>query len=297
MKGCARTCILWLLGWMAASVAFYFYLNNLGDLGPPLYWASIGGGLCVALAVGYAIGIKDLALERSMLLDAAQGTPPTDGRWVAVGGRIHSVHSLYGPLTGADVVAYQYKISRMERRGKSSSEVTYYDGKALVPSTISTPHGSIRLLAVPTFDVPAATFERYLDTLERARQYVATTPFQTSRTPKNEKIGMEHESTDDDGNFRVDKRWSDREVDLDGFTFEEKHIKQNEPVCAFGLYVKQRGGLIPHPNWAKQTRIMRGDAHDVANQLRTRIIKYTIGIVFFSVAAYVVVRIYAANVV
>ncbi|MGZ5441241.1 MAG: hypothetical protein ACXW5U_08215 [Thermoanaerobaculia bacterium] len=285
MKGCARTCLLQLLGWGVVSYAFYFYLQSLGDLGTPLYWASIGAGLFAMIAIGYAWAIKDLFLERKVLLEAASGTPPEDGRWVAVGGRIHSMHSLHGPLTGEDVVAYQYKISRMERSGKSSSEVTYYDGKALVPSTISTPHGSIRLLAVPTFDVPAATFERYVDTLERAREYVAATPFQTSKTPKNEKIGMEHESTDDDGNFRVDKRWSEREVDLDGFTFEEKHIRQNEPVCAFGLYSQQRGGLIPHPNWAKQTRIMRGDAHDVANQLRTRIIKYVIGIVCFSAAA------------
>ena len=296
MKGCARTCLLQLLGWGVVSYAFYFYLRSLGDLGAPLYWASIGAGLFTMIAIGYAWAIKDLAIERGMLLEAARGTQPEDGRWVAISGRIHSMHSLHGPLTGEDVVAYEYKISRMERSGKSSSEVTYYDGKALVPSTISTPHGSIRLLAVPTFDVPAATFARYLDTLERAREYVAATPFQTSKTPKSEKIGMEHESTDDDGNFRVDKRWSEREVDLDGFTFEEKHIKQNEAVCAFGLYSQQRGGIIPHPNWAKQTRIMRGDAQAVANQLRTRIIKYAIGIVCFGIAAYVVVRIYAANV-
>jgi hypothetical protein len=297
MKGCARTCLLQLLGWGVASFAFYFYLQSLGDLGAPLYWASIGAGLCVMLAIGYAWAIRNGAVERNMLLEAASGAPPEDGRWVAVSGRIHSMHSLQGPLTGEDVVAYQYKISRHERSGKNSSEVTYFDGKAVVPSTIATRHGSIRLLAMPAFDVPASPFARYQETVQRAHEYVATTPFQTSSTPKDRKIGMNEESTDDDGNFRVDKRWyPDRDVDLDGFQFEEKHIKQNETVCAFGLYAKERGGIIPHPNWAKQTRIMRGDAHDVAKQLRTRITKYVIGIVVFGAAAYGIVRIYAANV-
>ena len=295
MKGCARTCLLQLLGWGILSYAFFVYFRSLGEL-DAIYWAAIGAGLCVMIAIGYAWAIKDLAIERNMLLEAAIGTPPPDGGWVAVSGRIHSIESLRGPLTGEDVVAYQYRISRTERMGKSSSDVTYYEGKALVPSTISTPHGSIRLLAVPAFDVPAATLGRYQEAVERAREYVATTPFETSNTPKDQRQGVEQESTDDDGNFRKDKRWfADRDVDLDGFTFEEKNIRQNDTVCAFGLYSQQRGGIIPHPNWAKQTRIMRGDAHDVAKQIRTRIFKYVIGIVCFSAAAYAIVRIYAAN--
>ena len=295
MKGCARTCLLQLLGWGIASAAFYFYFQSIGHH-DAIYWASVGAGLFVMIAIGYAWAIKDLVIERNMLLDAATGAQPIDGRWVAVSGRIHSMHSLQGPLTGEDVVAYQYKISRTERSGKSSSDVTYYEGKALVPSTISTRTGSIRLLSVPTFDIPAAGFSRYVETVERAREYVAATQFQSSNTPKDQRVGMEQESTDDDGNFRMDKRWfADREVDLDGFTFEEKHIKQNETVCAFGLYSQQRGGIIPYPNWAKQTRIMRGDANAGAQQLRSRIIKYIIGIVVFSALAYGAVKIYAAN--
>jgi hypothetical protein len=296
MKGCARTCLLQLLGWGIAGYAFYYYLRGLGDLGPPLYWASIGAGLCVMLSIGYAWAIANHLGERKTLLDAVSGAPPADGKWVAVSGHIHSMHSLQGPLTGEDVVAYEYKMSRMERSGKSSSQVTYFDGKALVPSTIATRNGSIRLLAVPTFDIPPATFSRYQETVERAQQYIASTPFQTRQTPKDARVGMTEEQTDDDGNFRVDKRHTDADADLQGFTFEEKHVRQNETVCAFGLYSQQRGGLIPHPNWAKQTRIMRGDAQAVANQLRKRVIKYVIGVVFFGAAAYGIVKIYSANV-
>lgn len=295
MKGCARTCLLQLLGWGVLSYAFFRYFRGLGDLGPPLYWASIGAGLCVMLSLGYAWAIKQHLGERRTLLDAMIGTPPVDGAWVAVSGRIRSMHSLRGPLTGEEVVAYEYKISRMERSGKSSTEVTYYDGKALVPSTIASRNGTIRLLAVPTFDIEPATFSRYQETLDRAQHYITSTPFQTRSTPKDVRVGMEHESTDDDGNFRVDNRRSDRDIDLQGCTFEEKHIRQDETVCAFGLYSHQRGGLVPHPNWAKQTRIMRGDAQSVAHQLRKRVTRYAIGVLFFAGAAYAIVRIYAAN--
>jgi hypothetical protein len=295
MKGCARSCLLQLLGWAIASAAYFFYFQSLGEHAA-VWWASIGAGLCTVAAIGYAWAIKGLVGERSMLLDAARGTQPEDGQWIAVSGRIHTMHSLRGPLSGEDVVAYQYRVHRTEGSGKNSSDVTHYEGKAIVPSTIATRTGSIRLLSVPTFDVPPAPLGRYAETVERVRAYVDATPFQTSATPKAERIGMEQESTDDDGNFRLDKCSSSDEADLNGMQFEEKHIKQDETVCAFGLYSQSRGGIIPHPNWAKQTRVMRGDANDVARQIRTRIIKYGIGIVCFSGAAYAIVRIYAASV-
>jgi hypothetical protein len=175
--------------------------------------------------------------------------------------------------------------------------VTYYEGKAVVPSTIATRHGSVRLLAVPTFDLPPAGFSNYQDAVANAREYIAATTFQTKHTPKDHRTGMEEEHADDDGNFKVDKRhYVEKEIDINGFQLTEHHVKQNETVCAFGLYSHQRGGLIPHPNWAKQTRLMLGDAEKGAAQLRNRIMKYFIGIVCFGAAAYGVVWIYSANV-
>ena len=295
MKGCARTCILQLLGWAAAGFAFFYYFRSLGRIEhESIYWASVAAGLFVMLSLGYAIAIKDLAAERSILLEAAKGTPPPDGKWVAVSGRIHSMHSLKAPFTGTDAVAYQYKISRSERVGKSTSEVTYWEGKALVPSTISTRHGTVRLLSVPTFDLPVATFSRYQDAVANAREYAANTQFQNVKAgTKN----LEDEMTDDDGNFRLDKRhYSEKDIEINGCQLTEHHVKQNETVCAFGLYSQQRGGLIPHPNWAKQTRLMLGDPENVAAQLSKRIGKYVIGVIAFGAAAAGAVWLYKANV-
>ena len=293
MKGCARSCLLLLLGWGAAAYAFYYYFVSLRDFGPPMYWGSAAAGLFVVAAIGYAVGIGTAYRERKMLLDAMAGTPPADGEWAGVSGTIHSTTPLHAPISGQKVVAYEYKIHRDERHGKSSSEVVYYDGKALAPSTIATRQGSVRLLSVPAFNDVEAEQVPWSEAVERATEYLAKTTFTIYDTAIKRRGRLEEEWTDDDGNFRQDKQHFTREVDLgDRFQFEEKHVRQGEQVCAFGLYSRQRGGLIPHPNWAKQTRLVRGDASKVAGQLRSRMIKYFIGVVIFSGLAYSIVALY-----
>jgi hypothetical protein len=285
MKGCARTCLLWLAGWAIAALSFFAYFRTLGDLPEGIYWASAGAGLCAIAVLGYILGIGNAAKERAMLIDSMTGTPPTDGKWVAVSGRIHSMHKLHAPLSGESVVAYTYKIWRSEGSGKSSTQVTHFEGKALIPSTIATRTGTVRLLAVPLFDFPDEELD--LDkAFGNASEYIARTTFETDATPKDQRAGtMEKESADDDGNFRVDKRSKNAmEIPIDSCHLEEKHIKQNEMVCAFGLYSAARSGLIPHANWAKQTRVMRGDAETGARLLRNRMLKYLIGIAVFGAA-------------
>jgi hypothetical protein len=294
MAGCARTCVLWLLGWAGAAAAFYAYFRDFGILEPQIYWASGGAGLCVAIAVSYLAGIVNSFRERATLLEASVGaTTPEDGKWVAVSGHIHALNPLRSPLSATNAVAYEYKISRMVRSGKSgSSEISLYDGKALVPSTIATRYGTVRLLSVPTFDVKPEDLADET-AIANAQRYIESTQFQTRQTPKDKRVGMEQESTDDDGNFRRDDYYPpEYEIDLTACMFSEKVIRQNEAVCAFGLYSRHRGGIIPHPNWAKQTRIMRGDASTVAGQLRSRMIKYAIGLVIVSAIIFGITKAY-----
>jgi hypothetical protein len=296
MKGCARTCALWLLGWAAASYAFYRYFVTLGDLREGLYWASGGAGLAVTLVCSYLFGIFGASRERSLLLESIHGGPLDDGKWVAVSGRIHSMHRLTAPLSGESVVAYKYSITRSEGSGKSRTTVTHFEGKALIPSSISTRTGSVKLLSVPTFDMDAADLD-LTRAIANAQNYVAATQFDTRETPKEQRRDtVEKESTDDDGNFRSDRRSPNAfDIPLDSCSFSEHHIKQNEEICAFGLYSQQRSGLVPHPNWGKQTRIMRGSAETVAAQLRSRVIKYSFGVLFFGAVAYGVVKLCQYN--
>lgn len=276
MKGCARTCLLWLLGWGLAAYAFYFYFTTLHHFGPPTYWAAALAGLCVILPIGYAIGIGTAYRERKMLLDAVTGTPPEDGQWVAVSGTIRSMAPLRAPISGTECVAYQYRISKRVRQAKSPSTAVVYDGKALTPSTIAGRHGSVRLLAVPFFDLPMASVSDAA-AAANAQRYASATAFESGATPSDRKTTVERESTDDDGMFRVDRAYADAPADMSDCVFEERLVANGATVCAFGLYSRMRGGLIPHPNWAKQTRLMLGDATQVAAQLRSRMLRYLLG--------------------
>jgi hypothetical protein len=293
MKGCARTCILSLLGWAAFSYAFYFHFIRIRDFGSPMYWASIIAGLSVTLVITYALGIGTTYGERKTLLDAMAGTPPADGKWAAISGTIHSMGPLTAPISTKDSVAYEYRIHRTEGSGKSSRDVTYYEGKALAPSTISTRNGSVRLLAVPSLaEIPEEEVP-WQQAVENAKTYVAQTAFEMRETSKDRRQGVEAEWTDDDGQYRTDRRFMEADVDLaDDFRFIERRIPQGAQVCAFGLFSRERGGLIPHQNWAKGARIVLGDPMTVASKLRSRMIKYVIGIVVCSGIAYGIVRFY-----
>ncbi len=117
-----RSCLLLLLGWGAAAYAFYWYFVGLRDFGAPMYWGS-AAGLFVVAAIGYLAGIGTAYREWRMLLDAMAGTPLADGRWMGVSETIHSTRPLTAPLSGEKIVAYEYRIHRDERIGKSVSEV------------------------------------------------------------------------------------------------------------------------------------------------------------------------------
>lgn len=293
MKGCARSCLLWLLGWGAAAYAFYFYFTSLHDFGAPMYWGSAAAGLFVVATVGYALGIGTAYRERKTLLDAMTGTPPEDGKWVAVSGTIQTPYPLTAPISGQPAVAYEYKISRDEGSGKGRAEIVYYSGKALAPSTISTRQGTVRLLAVPAFTELDNSEISSANAGENVREYIEQTTFQARDTSKKRREGLEAEWTDDDGQFRSDKQMAGLPDDFpNNFEFQEKRIQQGEQICAFGLFSRQRGGIVPHPNWSKHTRIMRGDASAVASKLRSRMIKYFVGAVIFAGLAYGIVRLY-----
>lgn len=277
MKGCARSCLLILLGWAAIAFAFRVYFAGLHDHGAPTYWASAIAALLVVAAIGYLLGIGTAHRERKLLLDAIAGTPPEDGKWAAVSGTIHANAPLTAPISGQSVVTYEYSIHRQERHDSDSSKVIYYEGKALAPSSIATRQGSVRLLSVPAFnDIDRAIVER-ARAVRNAQAYVARTEFTKDETSKQRRGRLEGEWTDDDGQFRSDKRLGDKVGLNEHFQYDEKHILQGAQVCAFGLYSAERRGLIPHPNWAKQTRLVRGDVSTVADRLRRRMVNYLIG--------------------
>jgi hypothetical protein len=274
MKGCARSCLGSLAGCLGIIFAFHFWFEGLGIREDTRVPASIGLGLLATLAISFLLGAVQSMRDRRLLKNALEGVPPVDGQWAGFAGTIRSSSPLTSPLSGQRVVAFKYDIYAFTGSGKNRSKISYYEGSALAPSTISTNLGTYRLLAVPTFDmklndVDDATAAR------NAGAYIEATKFETNDTAKEERQTVEKEWTDDDGNFRRDKQ-DGTPADLSECKFAEQIIAQGAQVCVLGLYSQTRGGVIPDPNWAKQTRIIVGDGEDGVRSLGRRIVTYIV---------------------
>lgn len=48
-------------------------------------------------------------------------------------------------------------------------------------------------------------------------------------------------------------------------------------VYVVGLFSESRGGIVRDPNWANETRVMKGDGETVLRQLGSRIVRYAVG--------------------
>ena len=290
MAGIVRTCLIALVGWIAAGVAFYVHLKSAGVPPRPAIPGAIGASFCVVIAVNYVIAVFEVVRERALLAGAASGAPPADGKWAAVHGPIRSGQLLRAPISGFECVAYEYRISREERAPRGGTrEVTCFEGNALAASSITTPHGTIRLLAVPRLDLPMTRIH-VDDALENAIAFIQATSFETAATPKEERTTAEQESTDDDGVFRKDK--SHGVIDLHKCLFDERFIQQGEPVCAFGRYSQARRAIVPHPNYAERARLMRGDVLGTVEQLRRQMKSHAVVAAAFALAAYGIVQLY-----
>jgi hypothetical protein len=285
MQGCARSCLVQLGLWGALAAGSYLYLRSIRDAGVATIVVAVVTGLLAAMAALLLHGVYTSIRERKMLLAATGGAPPRDGEWIAVSGEIRSLAPVRGPLSGEPVVAYEYQITREVQMGGSRSIVPYFEGKALSASTITTPYGAVRVLAVPRFEMEPAGLDR-ASAIANARAYIRATTFEPRETAKQRSDALAREWTDDDGVFRIDKKIFGAEVDLEeGFQFEERQVRQGERVCAFGVYSEERRGIVPDQKWGRHSRIGRGGAEEMAAALRGRMMRYSTGSLFLAGAA------------
>ena len=237
---------------------------------------------CVALAL--LLGIARPFRERAALRSGLAGHRPADGERACIVGTIEAAtrgEELRAPFSGVESLAHRYEIYEMRRIGKSSSKVPYSEGVALIPSVVTAPSGTYRLLAVPTFDFAGEHVEPG-KALFHWTEYAKTAPFEAD--PK--KPSIEKEWTDDDGRYRCEKRWPmPADVPIETCRFHETLVRPGDRVYLVGRFSESRGGIVPDPNWARDTRLMKGDPDAVLRQLGRRIVWYAIAGVLSGAAA------------
>lgn len=289
MKGLTTTCLLPLIGAIAAIVGFQRFFLSEGEALRDIWPASIAAGICSVAAVMCLIGVAGTAGERLSLRNAIGGQLPQDGNWVILAGRMKASSPLTSPISGKQVAAYRYEMHRMVGEGRGRRKGKDYFGTALAASTLETNAANFRVLAVPMFDMPTSTVDE-VDARRNAQTYVAATHFQQIEFGRGSSVSLEPPQTDERGACQLDESET-REPDLSACTLDEWVIEQNAPVCVFGRYSRARGGIVADPNWAKPMRVMLGDAEIVVASLGARIRNYLIG---FTITAGIVVVITSA---
>ncbi len=288
MKGCARALLIQLAAYLATAGAIAWVLHGrFGQPLPRVIVPSLIGGLAAVIGAGFLLSISKPVRDRAALAACLAGKRPADGARAGLAGTIDAIgEPLRAPLSGKECVAWSYEIWEMKSTGSRSSKVVYFEGIALTPSSIATPAGTFRLLAVPTLDLASDGFLPS-EALARFREHMKTASFETSK-PRGT---LEQMLSDDDGSYRREFRAENvADAPLEKCRFTEGAVARGERVYLSGRYSESRGGIVPDPNWAKHTRLMKGDPAEILRQLRGRIVRYAIGGVVFLAGAAAIVR-------
>jgi hypothetical protein len=128
----------------------------------------------------------------------------------------------------------------------------------------------VHLLAYADFDFAPSTLKGP-EMLERARRHFARAKWVTIGIGS---IGdawnqLQQVLADDDGTIRTDFGPAPSELEDPRYIFEEKLVRDREPVCAFGTYSELRRGLVPAPGAREiwPIRIVRGTGEQVQGRL------------------------------
>lgn len=296
VKGCALSLLLSVCGLAVSVIGLAAALRTRYGL----EWQDVAGvaalgGLGLWIAANLAKAAVVAWRERTALLAGLSGTPPVDGRRAILTGRIEPLGpTLRAPLSGRYCVAYTFEAYEWRRIGRSRSKVMFCGGIALTPSTVATPAGPVRLLAVPHLDCDDTILE-HASALRQTLALMQTLPFDPS--PKGfSGPGIEAQWTDDDGEFKREHRYVERIEDVEKCRMAERCIEAGVDVCVFGQYSAARQAIVPDPrDWSKITRVMKGTPDAIVRQLRRSVVRRTAGALVTAGAAAAIVAAFVSS--
>jgi hypothetical protein len=275
--------------WFAIYVIVAAFVGHLVYRRVPMIGAALGGGVIgggiVWMGLAYLAGVRTKLAEVTRLRTTDAGGPPADGETMAVVGTVEAEgNALTSPLSGVQCVAYKYEV----RRGDSQ----LFDGFALAPCSILTPHGRIRILAQPDLQLTPREVLRG-DAVPQFTDYMKHTKFHEPSLGDLRTMFSElHAETD---HIRRDNRMTGDDGAIKHATFKEWTLVPGQRVFATGYYSAQRNGLVPDPG-VPLSLIVR-DASDgsstVGRSVRGAVGSFVGGIIFLAIAAAALVCFYA----
>ncbi|MEO5823793.1 MAG: ankyrin repeat domain-containing protein [Vicinamibacteraceae bacterium] len=244
-RGC--TLILLLFGGLFALYFAFFtrYFEWPGNL-----FAAGLGSLFGAMGLGAIGNLLWAWRDTAAFRRAARKAPPVDGTLVVVAGRIRPLGApLTSPLGARPCAAYEYEVVEHvpARKGHAASKRTDLAGFGMAACVVETPDAAVRLLGFPLLDeFPQSSFSGPA-AAARARQYAATTSFETMHGLGAFQMlsSFDDALADADGAVRKDFRMNEAAIPFEHRTLGERIVEVGQDVCALGRYDAEKRALVP----------------------------------------------------
>ncbi|HPN36307.1 MAG TPA: hypothetical protein PK843_17510 [bacterium] len=272
---------LWLALLLVFCVGWYVFFTSRAR-----HEAVFFSLLCGSLSLATIWAIRGLFYsENEEALDhAVQKREPVDGKWTAAVGTIQPLTpqgALTAPFSGQAAVAYQYWITRFERRtagpepsrrySRNRHLITAYTGRAMVPCEIRTASGGVRIQGMPVLQAPRSTLSDDASR-DRAQAYINSTVFEDAfLRQKADSTAEGRKGGSAPVTVREDKR-ENPGPNLDGWMLDEVVVRPGETVCAYGLYSAADRSLFapPRETGGRLFALLPGDAAAAKAALRAQ---------------------------
>ena len=247
---------------------FYLLLSLRGPFPTFVFFAegaevaAVIAGLFIWFVVLSLMDIRRFSLDRGRI---NKSTLQQGGRLVVSGSLEPMAPLLKAPFSGQECVGYHYAVTH-ETRGPESrvTQWTDYEGYALIPSVVSGPLGSLKILA------------------ECNKELFYEIPFMTLKV-QLEDAGRFFESMDfgehvkGPGDFHVDKI-SGNPPDLAACDFKERCLLSGETVLVSGVFSSEHMGIAPDPDSIMRPfHIVPGGEKALMRKIRNRLIGAAVG--------------------
>lgn len=285
-RGCLVRTLLWALLAPALFAAIFLglraYVGERERVETDTIALVVASGLAWLGAL-WLLGAQGFARDWGRLRRSRSGHPPRDGAKIAAVGRIEALgQRLESPFRRTPCVLYEWRV------GARGTDTERARGLALVPSAISTPAGSIRLLAFPMLADVREDLVRDDAGVANARAYAEKAAWdQSPRQSVGTALGeMAAVFTDDDGAIRKDYRLTTGDVYVAGTSLFEKVVPNGAEVCVVGTYSAERGGIVPGSKgiW-DAPRLSLGSAGLLERTLVWRAVRALFGTLAFGAAS------------
>lgn len=283
-----KGCLLSLLLWGALGACYYYILHERYE--PPADWiGAIVGSLLSLFGIG---ALRNIALQirDSRLVKAAtRARIPNKREVTAITGRIHSVDEpLLSPFTHTPCVLYSYEIfdrytqkvgSGSDRRSETRTD-KYLSGFQMRPCSVKTAWGEVKLFGFPELDGYPEVIVADPSAIQKAESFIEKTKFENISGFKITKAIGEMKDLFSDIDGTIDKNWRMKDFDsLKGLYLQEQIVKENDEVCAIGLYDPTKSGLVIDVSGGTPLRIIQGNTESALAKIR----KSTIGNFFLAI--------------